>query len=205
MHSTYYNKNGEEVPSVTTILKAVNKPQLISWAHFMGTRHVNIESLLENSAKFGNCIHDYLEAYFNNMYYVMMDDEINIDNYKKAVNNFKWFMKGKTFNTEMTETSRSCEKYGGTLDFYGEFNGKKMLIDFKTSKDVYPTYLLQLGGYYGLIKDEVEVEGAAILIVNAKRCIMKEINKHQLETYMHIFNKLVDFYIEFKKVGGIDE
>lgn len=204
MHSIYYNQNGKEVPSVTTILKAVNKPQLVQWAHFMGTRHVDIDALLDDSAFFGNCIHDYLESYFNHGYYIPIEERLNIENYKKAVNNFKWFMKGKTFETIMTETARANELYGGTLDFYGVLDGKKLLIDFKTSKQVYSTYLLQLGGYYGLIKDEVDVEGAAILIVNAKKCMFYPVTLEQLEMYKVIFDKLVDFYIYYTKIEKVD-
>ena len=204
MHSIYYNSQGIEVPSVTTILKVVNKPDLIPWAHRMGKMHIDIDSLLDNSAFFGNCIHDYLEAYFNHEYYIPIEERLDIERYKKAVNNFKWFMKGKTFETIFTETSRSNDLYGGTLDFYGILDNKKLLIDFKTSKAVYPTYLLQLGGYYGLIKDEVDVEGAGILIVNDRKCMFYPVNLNQLKMYKLIFDKLVEFYIHYTLVEKVE-
>ena len=202
MHSTYYDKYGNEVPSVTTILKIVNKPELIGWAHFMGTRHISIESILEKSSYFGNSMHDYLECYFTGGYYIPIFSELlNEEDYKKATNNFRWFIKDKTFKCILSEASRSNNTFGGTLDYYGEFNGKKMLIDFKTSKDVYPTYLLQLGGYYELIKNEVEIEGAGILIVNARQCRMKEITLDKLKRYGEMFNMLANFYIKYEKEG----
>lgn len=202
MHSTYYDNWGNEVPSVTTILKMVNKPELIGWAHYMGTRHISIESILEKSSYFGNSIHDYLECYFTGGCYIPLFSEmLNEEDYKKATNNFRWFMKDKTFDCVLSEVARSNNLFGGTLDYYGEFNGKKMLIDFKTSKDVYPTYLLQLGGYYELIKNEVEVDGAGILIVNAKQCRFKEITLDKLKRYGEMFMILADFYIQYTKEG----
>lgn len=165
--------------------------------------YIDIDSLLDNSAFFGNCIHDYLEAYFNNGFYIPIEERLDIDRYKKAINNFKWFIKDKEFKTIFTETSRSNDLYGGTLDFYGELDGKKLLIDFKTSKAVYSTYLLQLGGYYGLIKNEVDVEGAGILIVNEKRCMFYPINLDQLKLYNRIFDKLVEFYIQYTLIEKV--
>lgn len=204
MHSTYYDSKGNEVPSVTTILKVLNKPELIGWAHFMGRQHRSIEDILEKSSYFGNCVHDYLECYFNGWDYIAeFPEHINLEDYKKATNNFRWFIKGKEFETIMTEASRSNDLFGGTLDYYGKLDGKKLLIDFKTSKTVYPSYLLQLGGYYDLIRDEVEVEGAGILIVNAKRCLFKEVTLDKLEIYRRLFITLAEFYINYMKEGFI--
>lgn len=202
MHSKYYDIYGREVPSVTTILQIINKPELVGWAHFMGTRQISIESILEKASYFGTSIHDYLECYFTGGCYIPIFSELlDEEDYKKATNNFRWFMKDKTYKCILSEASRSNNIYGGTLDYYGEFNGKKMLIDFKTSKDVYPTYLLQLGGYYELIKNEVEVEGAGILIVNKKRCVMKEITLEKLKRYGEMFYILTNFYITYVKEG----
>ena len=35
-HSTYINNNDIEVPSVTTILKVLNKPHIVNWANSLG-------------------------------------------------------------------------------------------------------------------------------------------------------------------------
>lgn len=43
--------------------------------------------------------------------------------------------------------------YGGTLDCVGEVNGKLCLLDWKTSKALYPEYLLQLAAY-GMLWNE---------------------------------------------------
>ena len=37
-HNVYCNKDDKEVPSVTTILKIINKPSLMYWANGMGFR-----------------------------------------------------------------------------------------------------------------------------------------------------------------------
>lgn len=202
MHSTYFDIYGNEVPSVTTILQIINKPELVGWAHFMGTKQMSIDSILERASYFGNSIHDYLECYFTGGCYIPIFSELlDEEDYKKATNNFRCFMKGKTHDCILSEASRANNIFGGTLDYYGEFNGKKMLIDFKTSKDVYPTYLLQLGGYYELIKNEVPVEGAGILIVNKKQCVLREVTLEKLKRYGEMFYILTNFYINYVKEG----
>ena len=35
-HEEYINRDGVEVPSVTTILKLLNKPTLQKWANYLG-------------------------------------------------------------------------------------------------------------------------------------------------------------------------
>lgn len=207
MHSVYYNEKGEKVPSVTTILKIINKPQLLYWAHSLGAKGMSMQSVLNNSAYFGTMVHNYLEVYFNKGIYIMTDEKMKGDNYRKAINNFKWFMKDKTFETYVTEYSKANEYYGGTLDFCGKINDKVYLIDFKTSKDAYDTHWLQLGGYYGLIKEEfTNIEGAGILIVNANRCTLKTVTLEQLKMLANAFESLAKFYNLYKSMGGeVDE
>lgn len=202
MHTKYYNSKGDEIPSVTTILGIVNKPELVRWAHYMGTKNMSIDDLLIERATFGTNVHSYLESYFEqgDFIYERPDDT---DEFKKVINNFKWFMKGKESKCVFSEVSRSNELFGGTFDFYGMFNGKKMIIDYKTSKSVYTSHLLQLGGYYELIKDELDIELGGVLIINKKECRMKEITIDKLKSYGEMFNVIAELYNMHKDRGFI--
>lgn len=203
MHTLYYNSHGEEVPSVTTILKIINKPELMSWSNWLGFKKEKLEDVLNRSSYFGTCIHDYLESYFGDSEYVhMYSTWCSREDYKKVLSNFDAFIKDKQYKALLLEKSLSCETYGGTLDYYGEFNNKKMIIDFKTSKKPYTTYFLQLGGYYNLLMDSgYDVDEAGILIINKKECYLKTIRKDELDMYRKIFLKLVDFYNAYSKVN----
>lgn len=204
MHSIYYNSTGIEVPSVTTILKVVNKPDLVSWAHYMGKIRMDIDKILDSSAKFGTHVHEYIEHYLSGKYYIPIDEELNVDRFKRTINNFKWFMKESPLNPFAMECSHSNERYGGTFDFYGEVDDRKILIDFKTSKRVYDTHLLQLGGYYGLVKDVYDIECAGILIVNEKKCELKTITLDFLKVLNEAFDRLVDFYTLYESIVGVN-
>lgn len=59
------------------------------------------------------------------------------------------------FELWQTETPLVSEvhNYGGTLDCIGEVNGRLCLLDWKTSNNLYPEYLLQLAAY-GILWDE---------------------------------------------------
>ena len=40
-HRKYFNKDGKEVPSCTTIIKMLNKPELVKWANYMGFKKID--------------------------------------------------------------------------------------------------------------------------------------------------------------------
>jgi hypothetical protein len=67
----------------------------------------------------------------------------------------KWDSDNPTFSPIFTEKAlvNYGLGYGGTIDIYGELNGRKVLIDIKTSNSIYKSHRLQVGGgYYGLLK-----------------------------------------------------
>jgi hypothetical protein len=89
------------------------------------------------------------------------------------------------------------EKYCGTLDLLGVYEDEVILFDLKTSKTVYDTHLLQLGGYAGLL-DNYPDGGMVISIhpfletnpeLNVKT---KKIDSSKLYKYTEEFNILVD-------------
>ena len=64
-HRKYYNSNGIEVPSVTEIVKMLHKPELDSWANWMGlVRRINVNDYLVQKAEYGSYCHDLFENFF---------------------------------------------------------------------------------------------------------------------------------------------
>ena len=55
-HVKYYNSKGEEVPSVTTVLKIFGK-NLTGWANWLGFKRINVKEFVDNKAKFGTYVH----------------------------------------------------------------------------------------------------------------------------------------------------
>jgi hypothetical protein len=59
--------------------------------------------------------------------------------------------------------------FAGTIDRVIEINGKKMLMDIKTSNAMHESYWLQLAAYRELLRvNDVRVDEVAILWLNAK-------------------------------------
>ena len=61
-HAAYFNDKNEEVPSVTTILKILNKPSLCKWANYLGFKRENVDKVLELKTKKGTAVHELLNS-----------------------------------------------------------------------------------------------------------------------------------------------
>jgi len=59
--------------------------------------------------------------------------------------------------------------YAGTADYICEIEGEKWLIDFKSGKDVWPSYELQVSAYAHALPPELKPDRLAILQVGYKR------------------------------------
>jgi hypothetical protein len=67
---------------------------------------------------------------------------------------FEWEDQHK-IEPEMVEEGMVSEEhqFGGTIDLYGEIDGKPGLVDFKTGKALYPEYFHQLAAYTALLEE----------------------------------------------------
>lgn len=96
-------------------------------------------------------------------------------------NDFEWariwrFMKFMDFyrpQFESTEQKVFSMKYeiAGTYDALGIINGKRYMMDWKTSKDIFEDYPLQAAAYYVAFKEmhpEVQIDGLLILSLRNK-------------------------------------
>jgi len=195
-HSTYYNKEGEEVPSVTTVLKILNKPFLQKWANIMGFKRQKIEDILEKSSIIGTMVHKLIEAYLMEKMYVFIPARHHTRTLAMTyMNTFINWKHTHVLKPEFMEKSHSSDKFGGTIDFYGVVDGLHTILDFKTSKKFYATMFLQLAAYCIMLEEHgKKVEQAAIIIINEGGYNEKFITREELEPYIQTFKKLVDFF-----------
>ena len=61
----YVNKNGDRVPRVSEVIKTLAKDSLITWANFLGFKHIDYRKELERTRNIGSLCHDVLEGYFD--------------------------------------------------------------------------------------------------------------------------------------------
>lgn len=100
-------------------------------------------SILKRAQNLGTQTHQAIQAE-NDGYSYELDPEFQpyfnaYYNWKKNVKLTAILQEEKVYNV--------VDQYAGRIDFYGELNGKRVLIDFKTSNQVRWTYGLQLCAY----------------------------------------------------------
>ena len=199
-HSTYINKNDIEVPSVTTIIKILNKPFIAKWANSLGWKRQSYDKVLEESADRGTFVHEVLNAYI-----FRQGKKFNLSNPEvmnflyETIDIFKDFEKSNDFKPVWGEKSFSLEKFGGTVDLYCNLNGLDTIIDFKTSKRFYSSHFIQLGAYIQLLEaNDYNVDQVGILRIRDGYSELKLLQRDEMEKYIELFNKLTDiFYIVY--------
>jgi len=164
----YYTIDGKKVPSVTTILNVINKPQLIPWAvrttrdyikqelfafkRADSFKELDLDNLLASSAKEhdkvrtaaadrGIAVHSSIASYIGNKSSVALSDPIIIE--------FCKWQEAAQFEPIASERLVFSHEHGyaGTADLIGTVNGRLTVLDIKTGRGVYPEYKLQLAAY----------------------------------------------------------
>ena len=170
-HTIYKNEKGKRLKSVTTIINGClgwNKGALIGWTRKHCLNGEDSMKLLKEAGRIGTLAHKMIEEYINGGS-VILDDYTpsEISQAKTAYYSFyKWFEDNDVEFYE-TELKLVSEKYqfGGTFDAVCEVNGKLVICDWKTSSGVYDEFLIQLGAYRQLIKENLDhnIRGAILL------------------------------------------
>jgi hypothetical protein len=173
IHTKYKTKNGEVVPSVTTILNSQcgwNKSILMNWGIRMVKEGKDPHAYTKDAADTGTLAHALCEANINNEDYEIGADwtENQTARAMKALFAFKEWReqtKPKFVAAEMKLVSEK-HKVGGTADGVFKIGKKLYIYDIKTSRDVYDEMKLQLGMYthmYEEIQPKAKIDGGVIL------------------------------------------
>lgn len=169
-HKYVIRETDERVPSVTKITGIINKPALIYWAVNLTKTYlieklengepVTTEDVIEASkqhqqkkqeaADKGTLVHEWAESYIN--YKLGNNKKPAIPKDEQVANGAMAFMQwiaGNKIEFHESEILLYSKKngYAGMADCIATINGKKALIDFKTSKGIYNEMRYQVAGY----------------------------------------------------------
>ena len=195
-HRKYYNGD-REIPSCTTIVKLLDKPELVKWANYMGFKRVNTTKLLEEKAQYGTYCHKQVEAYFNDG---LISAKTNSDFLSSAEYRDLYFQK---LGIEVLRTELPIEgsEYGGTLDMlcYNRTKDCLMVFDVKTSKQIYQTHWVQIMGYCQLLEEKynLHVDEIGVLLLSKPLNSPELINiKPTKDCWreLYVFNALKELY-----------
>lgn len=178
---TYKHPCGFDVPSCTTITGQLDKSGALTyWAAGAAADYIieqikrkpdlsndDLFSIIESSRKnfrsvskaamdTGSRIHDHVEQYFKTG-----KEPLKPSN--EELSAFLAFLEWKDmYKVEPIQLEHTVYGYdwAGTLDFYGLLDGKKYVVDWKSSKGVYDEMRYQVAGYRSAVGD---CEGCGIL------------------------------------------
>ena len=155
-HQRYKTSTGEPCVGVTTVLGVMNKPALVAWANRLGLDGYEVGKYVDALANIGTLIHYLIECDITGQEPVLGDYTANeIETAKEAFK--KWTawkskVEFKLLGSELQVVSDTL-KVGGTCDVYAEINGKKTVLDIKTSKACYSEQRTQVVAYAEIMKE----------------------------------------------------
>lgn len=169
----YIDTDGKYYPSATTILEAYPKPYaLLQWMKEVGNKS---DEIRDAAGDRGSTVHKLTE-----MYDLGENVELLGESGQPMYSMQEWSMFeryvdfSKRFNPVHTNIEQQVISpelgFAGTLDRIAEIEGKKYLLDIKTSNGIYNSYWLQLAAYRHawFMNTTQYVDGVAILWLNAK-------------------------------------
>lgn len=183
-----YDYNGISVPRVTNILSScTDQKGLISWAANVYPKEYH--RVHNSSLRIGTMTHAKIDHFLSDLFGIKMPliDEI-LDPFKNdyeerqaetALNNFiEWFESIKRMNYPIQEVIGLevpvvCPWFGGTIDAIVKINNFYYIIDFKTSKQIVPEYIIQTSAYMWVINNYYQnifphINGIGIIRVDKK-------------------------------------
>jgi len=210
-HPDYFDNSGNNVPSVTTVIKILGDNQgLLGWANSLGFKRISLKNEQDKNINIGNLVHGYIHHYFTDE--KIEDDESKYNSYEldvaeKCYTNFKrWFKTIKDdFELIYSEKSFVYNKlgYGGTIDLYGIYKDEYILYDFKTSRYFNKSFFIQLAAYkYMMEAKKKRVDKVAIVRLNKSNNEVSILimNSKQIKKYFELFKLILQFFKLNKEV-----
>ena len=194
----HYNYYGLPVPRVSDIIEQqFYNESLNQWKILTTPR--DYKRIRENTQKIGSITHQMIENYLVNQTDLSIPFMISYDQEKEiktAYENFKrWKFSLEQINGYKIEKILAIEQvlvspyFGGTLDLLATINGRNYIIDFKTSKRISPSYIVQLGSYFWLLNNGY-FENPALKDVYAQGFGVVRLDKYKLD-------KFEDFFLDY--------
>lgn len=217
--SRVYNVGGIEYPSVTTILDCLGKGEgITNWAvkcamdyiranrgmgltldQLLNNAAINWRSVLNDAADIGSQVHGLIQEY-------IATEKAELDNKRIEVQRaFAAFLKwqnehGITWLKSEMQVVSHVWGYAGTLDAICLYEGRRYVIDFKSSGGFWDSYRLQIAAYRLAAEEGGEItEGTGILRLD-KETGLPEFKDYseRYERDRESFLKLSEFYYLFK-------
>ncbi|MFA5408479.1 MAG: PD-(D/E)XK nuclease family protein [Bacilli bacterium] len=205
----YYQHEGRVYPSVTTILQACRPeaPGIAKWRQNLIRKGRDPAAETRRSQVVGTLAHyrclnplgiTTLELPLQEIEECTPDIMRDVELCEVMFNELLPTLKLGHPRVRETFIVNEAEGYGGKFDLVAPSDGTRTLFDLKTSKQVYDTHLLQMGGYSAALKSNgIAVEQAIIVALHYKpennptlRARIRKIDRDELNGYENDFIQL---------------
>jgi hypothetical protein len=164
----YHDKDGIQIPSVTTALGELAKPALIKWANRIGLEGIELGKYKDHLADIGTLTHYLIIC-------SLKEEEPYLDEYtpeqvrmaEACFEKFNDWFKINPVRPIIAEEPLVSEqyKYGGTIDLYALCRKDLLLVDFKTNAiGVFPEMIYQVSAYRQLLREKGYLVSRAIIL-----------------------------------------
>lgn len=208
----YKTEAGDYYPSVTSILNFYPKNKFFeSW--LKDVSH-NSDIIVRKAADEGTATHNAIEAYLLGEEITWMDDKghakYSLEVWKMilAFSDF-WITHKPELHASEIHLLNHTHKYAGTCDLVMMIDGKRWLLDIKTSNSIHTSYNLQLAAYataWNETYPEEKIDEVGIIWLKSSKRGPKE-GKMQgkgweivqpdktIEEYFTMFKNIYDIYL----------
>lgn len=199
-HKRYRLADNTLIPGTTTVVAQLAKPALIAWANRLGLDGTDSTKYTDDLADVGVLAHQLICDDLRNRETDTRDySEVQIQQAQNSFQMFKRWAAGKEIEPIVLEVPLVSERYGygGQLDLYGEIDGVKTLVDFKTGS-VWPEHQIQSSAYRELLRENgYSVEQVKLLSI--PRCGVENfseiiVSAEALDNNWQIFHHLLEIY-----------
>jgi len=214
-----YQIDGKKYYRVTSTLGIIAKHRLMNWMKKVGEKEAN--QILATRQALGITVHKLIEL-------TLKDEVYNLGTYETEIQEglckFYEFKQLANLVPDALEQRLWSNKYNfaGTADYIGKYKStEKFLVntrdegknpkfkdggyvvgDWKTSKDFYPTYWLQLGAYLVAFEEltGIELDGGFICLIRNGKLKIKEKTRKELLKDFEIYKHVIEVYKWWKHV-----
>ena len=191
--NSQYTYNGIIVPRVTEIIsKCIHSDYLMYWANSLGFKHQSYNKTLSMAADIGSQCHESIDLFIENDSKYDAPYNMNSQSRYAYESYLKWWNDININNNVKVlyhEYPLICKYFGGTMDGLYEINGKKYIVDYKTSNHVTFRYFLQVAAYRYILKNElgIDVDG----------CIILQLSKNDISYNEYVLNFCIPEHLKY--------
>ena len=211
-----YRFNGKEYIRVTQSLNIINKPGITAWSARVGRKKV--ETILKRRCDLGTTVHNLFER-------TLKGEAFNLGTYEKEIQEdlelFDEFRINCCIKAGALEQRLWSNKYeyAGTADAIADYktnkkylirghksrfdNGAHVIIDWKTSADLYNSYWLQISAYIVAFEEltKIKLDGGVLVQFRNNRVRVREKTYKELIELFAVYKNALELYRWQHKLG----